>query len=72
MTVPASSSPCWLRLASGEVPAFQTTHIALKFLLKKLRGDNAPAPSKVKELHEFFVKYERLLDSEIRLLNNIK
>ena len=69
MTIPPANNPCWLRLADGKVSGFETTHVALKFLLKRLQGDAVPAATKARELHDFFTKYERLLSKEIGSLN---
>lgn len=68
MSIPAEQSPCWARLANGAIPGFQTSHIALKFLIKRLQDGAVPAESKARELHAFFVKYERLLATEISYL----
>ena len=69
MDIPPTTSPCWLRLVDGKVPGFETTHVALKFLIKRLQGEGVPATAKARELHQFFVKFERLLSKEIGCLN---
>lgn len=69
MPIPSVEAPCWARLAAGAVPGFKTEHIALKFLLKRLSGDAIAPATKARELHAFFVKFERLLGSEITTLS---
>jgi hypothetical protein len=68
MALPTSNSLCWKQLLSGQRPGFQTKQAALMFLLKKLQGSNEPIEQRTKSLHEFFVKYERVLDAEISQL----
>ncbi len=68
MAVPAFNHPCWTRLASGQLPGFQTEHVALKFLLKRLQSEAITPTAKVRELHDFFTKFERLLAKEINHL----
>ncbi len=68
MALPTSNATCWKQLLSGQRPGFQTKQAALMFLLKKLQGSNDPVDLRVKALHEFFVKYERVLDAELKQL----
>ena len=68
MALPTSNSVCWKQLLSGQRPGFQTKQAALMFLLKKLQGSNDPVDLRIKALHEFFVKYERVLDAEVKQL----
>lgn len=68
MSVPPVDHACWPRLIANQVAAFDTSHVALKFLLKRLRGESTPPLTRARELQAFFVKYERLLGAEIRLL----
>ncbi len=65
--IPKLSHSCWGRLLD-RTSEFQTKHAALNFLLQKLRTSQEPYLQKCQSLHEFFVKYERLLQTEIQQL----
>ncbi len=70
MDLPTHNAMCWKQLLSGQRPGFQTKHAALMFLLKKLQGSNDPVDQRAKALHEFFTKYERVLQVEIGQLTH--
>jgi hypothetical protein len=69
MSVPPISSSCWIRLANNKISGFQTDHIALKFLLKRLSTTTTTDIQKSTELHDFFSKFERLLAKELNYLS---
>lgn len=68
--IPNKSSPCWRKIATGE-KKIQTTQLGLQMLLKRINGKiNPKSPdgeqqAAADELHDFFVKYERILSAEI-------
>lgn len=70
--LPPPSHPCWLRLASGPVPAsFQTKQLALQLLFKRLQGETTPPSTKARDVYAFFTKYEKILGAEVAQLAHL-
>ena len=71
--IPDIEHPAWRDLVEGRIE-LQPSCLALKFFLKRcgisLQFDPSPdaRDGLVREAHEFFVKYERLVPDEIATL----
>jgi hypothetical protein len=71
--IPDKSSACWRQLATGK-KTVQTQVLGLQMILKRIQRnlDDAPPESALQaaaeELHTFFIKYEKILDNEIKSL----
>lgn len=68
MSLPPSNDPCWLRLANGGLARLQTQNLAAQLLTKRLSHSRDLAEVKAKQIHDFFVKWERALPREIQQL----
>lgn len=71
MTLPSNSHPCWSRAASGGLARIQTSNLAMQLLAKRVERSADPVSQKTAEIQAFFVKWERILASEIDQLNRI-
>jgi hypothetical protein len=71
MPLPASSHPCWARAASGGLSKINTSNLAMQLLSKRMERSADPVPQKAGEVHAFFVKWERMLSSEITQLQSL-
>lgn len=67
-TIPPVTHRCWQVLASGSAPGFQARQLALQLLFKRLSHESISPDAKAREVHAFFVKYEKILGSEISQL----
>lgn len=71
MPLPASSHPCWLKLANGGFSKLKTEHLGTQLLAKRLERSPDPASAKAAEIQAFFAKWERTLTNEINQLTSI-
>ena len=71
MTIPASSHPCWQRLASGGLTRLKTQHLGTQLMTKRLERSSEPVHAKAAEIHAFFAKWEKVLPNEIQQLTSI-
>lgn len=71
--IPDKSHLCWKKIVLGQKP-LQTSQLGLQMLLKRHAGKltsaspAADVQAAAGEVHEFFVKYERILSAEIKSL----
>lgn len=65
MPVPPPNNPCWNKLANGALGKVKTQNLAMQLLVKRLERSTDPASTKAAEIHAFFIKWERILSSEI-------
>lgn len=65
MAIPPPESPCWQRLAGGGLARIRTSNLGVQMMVKRLERSPAPVPDKAREVHEFFLKWERGLADEI-------
>jgi hypothetical protein len=68
MCVPSELHPCWTKLAAGELARLRTEQLGLQLLAKRLDRSDQPMPKKAAEIRAYFVKYERILGTEISQL----
>ena len=71
MSLPARQSPVWHRLAGGALPRLRTQNLGVQLMAKRLERSDASTPEKAAEIHAFFVKWERVLGSEIQQLASV-
>ena len=71
MALPNPTHPCWTRAASGGLARIQTSNLAMQLRAKRIERSTDPAGQKAAEVQAFFVKWERILASEIDQLNRI-
>lgn len=69
--IPPINHPCWQRLANGGLTRLKTQHLGTQLLIKRLERSADPAATKAAELHSFFIKWERVLPTEIQQLSTI-
>jgi hypothetical protein len=69
MSLPPPNHTCWSRIIAGGT-LLQTRQAALMLLIKKLQSSPDPLDQRIKSLHDFFVKYERVLNAEISQLSH--
>jgi hypothetical protein len=73
--IPNKTNACWRKLATGE-KKIQTTQLGLQMLLKRISSKVTPTAPEAEvaaaagELHDFFVKYEKILSAEISALGS--
>jgi hypothetical protein len=60
-----------MRLVSGNLSNLQTRMLGLQFLFKRLQHESLSPAAKAGEIRTFFVKYEKILASEIAQLDNL-
>ncbi len=71
--IPNKSNSCWRELAVGK-KLIQTQTLGLQMILKRVHRSTSATPNEstmlvaIDELHAFFVKYEKMLDDEIKSL----
>ncbi|MFZ5747042.1 MAG: hypothetical protein ACOY45_05215 [Pseudomonadota bacterium] len=63
--VPPITAPCWQRLATGGLKSIRTDNIGTSLLAKRIENSPAPIHEKVREIHEYYSKWERGLANEI-------
>lgn len=68
MSLPASGSPVWSRLANGGLSRLQTSHLGTQMLIKRLELSPAPPATKATEIYNYFAKWERSLAHEVAQL----
>ncbi|QDK33101.1 MULTISPECIES: hypothetical protein [Sphingomonadaceae] len=68
MSLPASNSPVWARLASGGLSRIQTSHLGTQMLIKRLELSKDPPATKATEIYSYFQKWERSLANEVAQL----
>jgi hypothetical protein len=71
MALPSSDHPCWQKLANGGLARLNTHQLALQLMNKRLERSTDPVTTKAAEVHEFFVKWERALGSEIQQIQQL-
>lgn len=71
MSLPAHQSPVWHRLAGGALSRLRTQNLGVQLMAKRLERSDAGMPAKAAEIHAFFVKWERVLGSEIQQLASV-
>jgi hypothetical protein len=71
MSIPDRSHPCWSKLAAG-VPGFTPRQLALQLLFTRLRQEAMAPAAKADAVHAFFVKYEKILSTELQQLQVLK
>lgn len=69
--IPAPDHPCWLRLASGGSAGLQTHQLGVQLLLKRVKSGPLSPAEKTREIHTFFLKYEKILGAEINQLASL-
>lgn len=68
MPVPAANHPCWARAANGGLARLKTNHLGTQLMTKRLERSTDPVEKKVEEIMAFFMKWERILPSELEQL----
>lgn len=68
MSLPPPQNPVWQKLAGGALSRLRTQNLSVQLMTKRLDRTNATAAEKAAEIHAFFVKWERVLGSEIQQL----
>ena len=68
MSIPSPSHPCWSKLAQGQLAQIRTEQLGLQLLKKRMEASPLTAAQKATEIHSFFTKWEKILDSEIAQL----
>lgn len=68
MSLPASNSPVWTRMATGGLSRIQTNHLGTQMLIKRLELSPAPPAAKASEIYTYFAKWERSLANEVAQL----
>ena len=71
MPIPPISHHCWLRLATGQAPHFQTRQLGLQLLFKRIQDPRLTPADKAREVRAFFEKYAAILASEIAQLDRL-
>jgi len=71
MTVPASSHPCWQRLANGSITRLKTQHLGTQLMTKRIERSTDPIAVKASDLHAYFSKWERALPTEVSQLASL-
>jgi len=71
VAVPPLSNPCWTRLANGGLKRLKTNHLGTQFLVKRMERSTDTTAVKAAEIHAFFVKWERILTTELDQLTHI-
>ncbi len=69
--LPPQSNPCWQRLANGGLQRIKTSHLGTQLLAKRIERSADPVNVKAAEIHAFFVKWERILPSEVAQLTAV-
>lgn len=70
MNIPPLDHACWRKLAEG-VPGFKVNQLALQLLFTRMNQDRLPLTARVATLHAFFIKYERILGSELSQMKQL-
>ena len=68
MSLPALQNPVWHRLAGGALPRVRTQNLGVQLMTKRLERSADSTATKAAEIHAFFAKWERVLQSEIQQL----
>lgn len=68
MSLPSLQHPVWQRLAGGALQRVKTQNLGVQLMTKRLDRTDAPMATKAAEIHAFFAKWERVLQSEIQQL----
>lgn len=71
MSLPPPNHPCWQKLANGGLARLNTKMLALQLMAKRLERSTDAITVKAADVHAFFVKWERGLDSEIQQLQKL-
>ena len=69
--IPPAEHRCWLHLSSSASPGIQTRQLGLQLLFKRLQGESLSAAAKAREVHAFFLKYQKILGPEIAQLSSL-
>lgn len=70
--IPDETHPCWQKLATHQVPNFAPKQLGLQFLFTRLSHENMSTLQKAREIHAFFVRYQRILTWEINELQRLR
>ncbi len=71
MEIPDSTHPCWQKLALQQAPGFAPKQLGLQFLFTRLSHERMTPADKAREIHAFFVRYQRILTWEISELQRL-
>ena len=71
MTIPPPHHPCWMRLANGQAPRFQTKQLGLQLLFKRIQDPKLAPADKAREVRAFFEKYAAILSPEIAQIERL-